>query len=301
MAASLSGDVLMLKLSDPGWLNLPGRNLAPLSPTVFVRNIDDFVPDHNHLMHLYALREPGLDEVYHLHPEQTAAGVFRLDLPGMKAGRYRLYADIVHANGFPETPVGQVTIPEGFTARPLQGDDASGSAVPWQNAPVSNTSFRLPDGYTMEWLKPAAPIRVREPYLFRFRLLDPRGKPADNMRYYMGMLGHAAFVKTDGTRFAHIHPTGSVSMASLMLAENQLPGNKKPGKDVTRDGMDMSGMNMPGMDMSEMHMGGDEAPGGLPNEVTFPYGFPAAGRYRVFVQMKHDATVETGAFDVDVK
>ena len=52
----------------------------------------------------------------------------------------------------------------------------------------------------------------------------------------MGMLGHAAFVKTDGTRFAHIHPTGSVSMASFMLAENQLSGGKKPGANVGMEG-----------------------------------------------------------------
>lgn len=63
----------------------------------------------------------------------------------------------------------------------------------------------------------------------------------------------------------------------------------------------MSGMDMPGMDMGEMHTGGNSAPAGLPNEVTFPYGFPAAGRYRVFVQMKHDGTVETGAFDLNVQ
>ena len=294
MSASLSGNELTLKLSDPGWLNFPRRNIARLSPTVFVRTIDDLVPDHDHIMHLYAMREPGLDEVYHLHPEQTAAGVFRLSLPSMKAGQYRLYADIVHANGFPETPVGQMTIPEHFTGRPLEGDDASGSAAPWQNASIASNSFRLPDGYTMEWLRPAAPIRARQGNIFHFRLLDRSGKPAGNMHYYMGMLGHAAFVKTDGTRFAHIHPTGSVSMASLMLAENQLPAGKKPDAD-------MSGMDMPGMDMSAMHGEGKTSESGLPSEVTFPYGFPAAGRYRIFVQMKHDNTVETGAFDLDVK
>jgi hypothetical protein len=301
MTASLNGNELILRLSDPGWLRLPGQKLQRLSPTVFVRTIDDLVPDHNHLMHLYAIREPGLDEVYHLHPQQASAGVFRLDLPSMKAGSYRLYADIVHANGFPETPVGRVTIPEGFTGRPLVGDDASGSATPWQNASVSDTSFRLPDGYTMQWLKPAAPIRSRQGNIFRFRLLDVSGQPAGNMRYYMGMLGHAAFVKTDGTRFAHIHPTGSVSMASFMLAENQLSAGKKPAGEMAIDGMDMSGMDMPGMDMSAIHSGGKISTAGLPNEVTFPYGFPATGRYRIFVQMKHDETVETGAFDVDVK
>jgi hypothetical protein len=35
----------------------------------------------------------------------------------------------------------------------------------------------------------------------------------------------------------------------------------------------------------------------IPNVVGFPYGFPTAGAYRIFVQMKHGQTVETGAFD----
>ena len=35
--------------------------------------------------------------------------------------------------------------------------------------------------------------------------------------------------------------------------------------------------------------------------VEFPYGFPSAGRYRVFIQMKHGNTVETGVFDADVR
>ena len=36
---------------------------------------------------------------------------------------------------------------------------------------------------------------------------------------------------------------------------------------------------------------------GLPNSVGFPYGFPTPGAYRIFVQMKHGSTVETGSFD----
>jgi hypothetical protein len=37
------------------------------------------------------------------------------------------------------------------------------------------------------------------------------------------------------------------------------------------------------------------------NVVEFPYGFPSAGRYRIFVQMKHGAIVETSVFDANVK
>ena len=91
------------------------------------------------------------------------------------------------------------------------------------------------------------------------------------MQLYMGMLGHAAFVKPDGSVFAHIHPTGSVSMAAFMQA-NAMPGNHS---------------------MAMM----DANAGAIPNEVTFPWGFPSVGQYRIIVQMKHSATIETGIFD----
>jgi len=99
------------------------------------------------------------------------------------------------------------------------------------------------------------------------------------MALYMGMLSHAAFVKTDGTVFAHVHPTGSVSMAAFMLAQQQKP---------------ITGMEE--MDMAS----GEQSSAALPNTVTIPYGFPSSGPYRVIVQMKHGATVETGIFDAMV-
>lgn len=291
MRADLNPDgMLRLSLSDAPVSKPSGR--ARLERAFFTRTTDDLVADHDHLMHLYVIREPGLDVVYHLHPQRTGPGEFDLQMPNTESGQYNLYADIVHANGFPETLVANIKVPPGLPGRALAGDDARGSGVNWQAAPETNT-FRLPDGYTMTWNRPGGTLRANQLQEFRFTLLDPRQRGPIDMRLYMGMTGHAAFVKTDGTAFAHIHPAGSVSMASLMMAQNQL--REKANE------MDMSNMDMAQMDASQMNHASmnhsTAVQSAVPNEVAFPYGFPTAGRYRIFVQMKHGDTVETGIFD----
>lgn len=287
-AALDSSGVLTLALRDTQASSDDDRSWGE---KFFARGVDDLVMDHDHLMHLYAIRQPGLDVVYHLHPERASSGAFRLQLPAMPAGTYKLYADIVHENGFPETLVSSIQVPA-LPGRPLSGDDADGTAVAWNSAAAPTHIFVLPDGYRMEFLDAGSVIRAREPRLFRFRLLDAQGRPARDMALYMGMPGHAAFVKTDGSVFAHIHPTGSVSMAAFMLAQNSASNSSS----VSKASMDMGGPGMPGMDMPGMNM--SSAP---PSEVGFPYGFPTPGRYRIFVQMKHGSTIETGVFDTDVR
>jgi hypothetical protein len=279
------GNRMILKLRDPGWLQQ--------------RKLDDFVLDHNHLMHLYMIRWPEMDTVFHLHPEPVTTGEFQLTLPLIPAGTYRLYADVVHAMGFPETVVGTISLPS-IAGRPLSGDDAEGTAPPvrygepnlWQtagNSAVSNAGeeqrFHLGDVYTMRWSKPTY-LQARVPIDFHFELVDPYGNPPRDMSLYMGMAGHAAFVKTDGSVFAHVHPNGTVAMAALMMANPQPP---MTGND---NGAGASMNSMPGMEL------GASAP---PAFVDFPYGFPSIGSYRIFVQMKHGGVVETGVFDVTVR
>ena len=132
----------------------------------------------------------------------------------------------------------------------------------------------------MVWHAPAR-LAPRQPEDFQFALLDAHGNAPGDMALYMGMLGHAAFVKTDGTVFAHVHPTGTVAMAAYMMAN-----------PAARSGAGGEAMNMPGMNDQQRD---------VPNTVSFPYGFPSPGQYRIFVQMKHGSVVETGAFDAMVK
>jgi hypothetical protein len=107
------------------------------------------------------------------------------------------------------------------------------------------------------------------------------------MELYMGMPGHAAFVRSDRSVFAHVHPSGSVPMASLSLTANAGDGGAAMAGMA---GMDHSGMS-PGMSMIQA----------LPPEVSFPYGFPKPGDYRIYVQAKRGGKVETGIFDARVE
>jgi hypothetical protein len=243
------------------------------------RSNNDFLLDHGHLMHLYAIREPEMDAVFHLHPDLAGTGDFRISLPAMPPGDYTLYGDVVHASGFPETLVSRIAVPANMPQGAPGPDDAAAYPQPLSAGELGN-SYKLQDGYVMVWDRPA-PLTANTAYSFRFHLLDAGGNAATDMRPYMGMAGHAAFVKTDGSVFAHTHPDGSADMAALMLANNS---NEHAGTN-------MEGMNM---DMSE-------PADPVSNTVEFPYGFPSSGRYRIFVQMKHGTTVETGAFDALVR
>ncbi len=239
------------------------------------RSNNDLLPDHGHLMHLYAIRQPGMDAAFHLHPSLAAPGDLRMALPAMPPGTYRLYGDVVHANGFPETLSAELTIPPGMPVAPLAAEDASATPSPISQGELG-TTYALPDGYKMEWDRPAG-LTANTAYAFHFRLVDAKGQPAADVRPYLGMAGHAAFVKTDGTVFAHTHPEGSAAMQAMMLANGDSPE------------MQMSAMSPA--------KGAEQ----IPPAVAFPYGFPSPGKYRIFVQMKHANTVETGVFDANVQ
>jgi hypothetical protein len=281
---ALAGNHLALLIGDPdpaaegGW--------KPVDNS-------DLLTDHGHLMHLYAIRWPQMDVVFHLHPVPNGESGFSDTLPAMPAGTYHLYADVVFRNGFPETETATLTIPKGMTGGPLGSEDASATPSPL-TAGQLGPRYPLPDGYTMVWDKPES-ITANTPYNLVFHLLDPQGKPAAGMQPYLGMAGHAAFLKTDGTAFAHTHPDGSAAMPAVMLANES---SRSPMNGMPMSGMAHAGatnMNSTGMD--PMNAGTEP----LSSTVAFPYGFPSAGTYRIFIQMKHAGTVETGVFDANVQ
>ena len=250
---------LSARLEDPGWLS---------------RRPDDLVADHGHLMHLYAVRLPALDRVLHLHPDLEAPGLFGRDLPALPAGRYRLFGDFVHQTGLAETAVTEVLLPD-IAGKPLVGDDAARELPPVPHA-LAGAPVTLEDGTLVSFAASDA-LRAGRVQALDFRLNGARGV-AVVLEPYLGMLGHLAVIAHDASVFAHVHPSGTVPMAALAVAQSD--------RRVT-----------------ECAPSGDEpvAQRAVPTtDVAFPYAFPRAGGYRLVVQFKREGRVLTGAFDVQV-
>ena len=208
--------------------------------------------DHGHEMHLFLVRTPALDRLGHLHPTPQDDGSYTQELPSLPAGHYALFADVVEQSGYPVTGTAEVDLPE-LTCPPLAGDDTS-----WAAGTRSSLVF-----------EPPASLRAGVAQSLRFHVVNADGTPATDLEPYMGMAGHAAILRTDLSVFAHLHPSGSVAMPALMLA--QAP--------------------------HEMYAAGTQ----LPPDVSFPYAFPQPGSYRIFVQIKRAGRIETGAFDVAIR
>ena len=238
--------------------------------------MEQVIPDHNHLMHLFLISVPGMQRMWHLHPDRIEGGAFVEDLPSMPAGRYQIFADVVDQNGFPWTLVGTVDLPQIYGTA-LTGDDSEWDSVGVSPRVADSDVSPLADGGYMVWLRGQHPLRANTAMNFTFAVQDKDGKPANDMEPYMGMGGHAEFVSKDLGVFAHVHPAGSVSMAALDLAR---------GSTEVPAGTPMA------MPMANVPV----AP-----KVSFPYGFPRAGEYRIFVQIKRGGRVETGAFDAFVE
>jgi hypothetical protein len=245
-------------------------------------DMGEVIPDHNHLMHLFLISTPGMERMWHLHPERGEEGAFAEDLPDMPAGQYEVFADIVDKDGFPWTLVGQVDLPQ-IHGKPLSGDDSTWTGAALAAQAGDTNVAQLADGYKIVWERGTAPLVANTAMTFKFRLEDKDGQPVRDMEPYMGMAGHAEFVSSDMSVFAHIHPAGSASMAALELA------NGGPAAGVAALDGSMRSMAMP------------SAAGALDPEVSFPYGFPKPGEYRIFVQVKRAGQVETGVFDAHVQ
>ena len=276
-------------------------NLSPDGTLDFIltnpsENFANLVPDDGKLMHLFLIRQPQEDVFLHLHPHQLSPGHFAVSLPAMPPGTYQLFTDFYYSptgnskDARSETDTETLTLPAQFHPAPADPDNTI-AVLPPALPNITPSGVAMPDGmlytavlrdnYTLTLRTPAT-LHPLSPNLFVVTLLDPSGQPPADMALYLGMPAHAVVLRSDNGVFAHIHPGGTLPM--LTATASDAPG-------LASETWAQPMPDMPGMDTTMP---------AVSNTATIPYGFPAPGRYRIFVQMKHGPIVETAAFDLTV-
>ncbi|QJR34576.1 hypothetical protein [Gemmatimonas groenlandica] len=292
--------VLTMAITDSLWLT---NRFAPV------------MPDHGKLMHLFLIRADGAEGtsvLAHLHPLRVHADTFVTRIPPMTAGRYLLFGDLLLQNGAQRTLVDTIDLP---VAPVVPGEDGavatvvSSAVVPsldtddaWSAVtPVPlGVAYRLASGGTMVLTADARVDAERD--LRLVATVTNADGSLSTLAPYMGMGGHAMVLRRDAGVFMHLHPMGTASMT----AQAQLMRRER-GDTALLDSAQLSAaiataeMATAEMATAEMASGGSHAAHAAgPSALAFPFAFPTAGAYRVFVQVRRNDAIETAAFDVSV-
>ena len=227
------------------------------------RDLTPLVADHGKLMHLFLVREDDMNGFAHLHPGKQPSGEFQVNVPALPPGQYAVYADVVHESGLTQTLVSKIQVPEIQRAVKSDPDDSHWNGEPPEGAPGK-----------VRWLGPKAAVAMSEVVL-TFDAVGMDDQPAP-LEPYMGMWSHAVIRSRDGTVFTHLHPSGTISMTAQELFARRERGEPVSGKTI------------------------DVVCGRPERELRFPYSFPKAGEYRIWVQVKINGEIVTGAFDISV-
>jgi hypothetical protein len=272
---ALEGDRLRVTLPDTMWR-------APRRPSALVA-------DHGKLMHLFLVRTEDARAFAHLHPvplDTSALPQFTTTVPPLPAGTYNVYADVVHETGFERTLVGSLALsepraestrPPAAGTRPIADKDDA-----WYVGDASREkTMKLDDGSTMQLeIVPNGLIQADREETIRITVRDPGGKPA-TLEPYVGMSAHAAVVRVDGAVYVHLHPMGTITTAAQDVFAARDRG------DSTETG--------------RLRLATHSMTAAAPSPtIEFPYAFPKSGSYRLFVQVKRNGHVLTGAFAITV-
>ncbi|WP_460470510.1 hypothetical protein [Emticicia fontis] len=286
------------------------------------------IPDHGKLMHLFLVRQGTLDAFAHLHPVRKDTLTFEAPLPNLPAGKYLVYADILRFHGLQYTIADTVDIPalkissENFEKQTGDSDDTyvvtnpiNTKASATQDAGISicgtpGVKTPLQDGSSIVWEeKPNQALKAGQVYDLKFSVMSPDGKPAE-LQTYLGMMGHAAILKEDGSVYIHLHPNGTFSATAQQVMEKRVGEKTNPSPHLSnakrfRDSVDnvlLQLQALPEAERDRVLMGGmvHTTSGHHNGSVSFPYVFPSAGNYRIWLQVKRNGKILTGAFDAKV-
>ncbi len=257
--------------------------MSILDPAFTNGSMTPIMPDHGKLAHMFLVRTQFPVVFAHLHPQMPDGATLTTPLPPLPAGTYRVFNDIVQESGFQRTLVDSFTLNAPLDSsglKALSPDDAWSAFVATRVDRDMNLSWHG-DSLFIGWKGNIHPV-VNETDVLHFVLYTKHAELV-TLEPYMGMLAHAVVMRDDGKVFVHLHPNGTPSMASQTVFALRDRGDTTSAGRLKLDNADMA------------HVAPTRA-----HTIDFPYAFPSAGRYYVWVQVRVAGEVHTSGFDVTV-
>lgn len=262
---------------------VPTLTMSILDSTFVNGGVTPIMPDHGKLAHMFIARTTAPVVFAHLHPAMPDGATLRTPLPPLPAGTYRVFNDVVHESGLQRTLVDSFTLNAPLDSsglRALSPDDAWSAFVATRVDRDMNLSYHG-DSLFIGWKGNIHPV-ANEAGVLHFVLYTKHAELV-TLEPYMGMVGHAIVMRDDGKVFVHLHPNGTPAMASQAVFALRDRG------DTTADGrLKLDSTSMSHVVPTRAH------------EIDFPYAFPSAGHYYVWVQVRVAGAVHTSGFDVTV-
>ena len=253
--------------SEPG--TIQAGQSATLAFTVKDKQggvVKDLQIVHEKPMHLLVV-SGDLAEFYHIHPEQSADGSYRVSHVFPNGGDYKLYADF--------TPKDAVQVVEQIDIK-VAGTERAKVAL------AADSKFeKTVDGLKVA-MKPSAEIKAGQELTLDFQAFDAAsGKPATDLQNYLGELAHFVIISEDMKDFVHAHPMakgekmGEMKMDDKKADEHSADGHEHSATEGT--------VTKPSV-----------------SEVSAHTAFPRAGLYKLWAQFQRGGRVISVPFIVNV-
>jgi plastocyanin len=253
--------------SEPG--TIQAGQPATLSFTVKDQQgatVKDLQVVHEKPMHLLVVSRD-LAEFYHVHPEQSVDGSYRVQHVFPNGGDYKLYADF--------TPQAAVQVVEQLDIKVAGTERAKVALQP-------DTSYEKSVENLKVVMKPSAEIKAGQELTLDFQAFDAdSGKPATDLQNYLGELAHFVIISEDLKDFVHAHPMAKGEKMSGMKMDDKKGDNHSAG----------------GHDHSTMEGTTTKASA---SEVSAHTAFPRAGLYKLWAQFQRGGKVISVPFIVNV-
>ncbi len=286
--------------------------IAPGVPTTMTINIVEknggapvqaFDTVHEKLLHMIVV-SADMTWFNHVHPVYAGNGRFSIQIALPKAGEYYMYADYTPAGKEHEIAQHNFTVTGSAGSAPKEAVVDSLGGQPWivksvGSAPEGHPEQATAATYQVALMPMPGHLVAGQDAMLHFQVRDAAGKPLGDLEPYLGAMGHAVILSTDGKVYLHTHPMEDGMDHGTMKHGGGEHGAMSKAPPVGGANAGTMGRGF-AAGAEQDNAPAAKKPAAKGADVVFHTNFPLPGRYRVWGQFQHRGKIITVTYLLEV-